>query len=68
MKLKKDWFLADRYDDTIQPKNRTAMFLAERRAKELQRLGYKTKVAQRGNFAEVFTNKSVYIGTCVFKV
>ncbi len=50
------------YDNSIQPKGRTAKFLAERLAAEYKRLGYQTDVRQRGELWDVYTFPSAFVG------
>ena len=62
------WFLDTKYDDTIQPKGRTARNLAERLAKEYRERGIKVKIVQEGNFWEVYvTNRFLHGGTWFVK-
>ena len=56
------WFHVATYDDTIQPKGRTAEWLCQREARDLERRGYSpTKIEQDGDLWSVYTgNSNIY--------
>ena len=53
------------YDNSIQPKGRTAEFLAKRCATEYEKLGYITEIRQRGELYDVYTFPEGNVGSKV---